>query len=332
MDGELASDGTYQNVDVSALVQRWAEGASTHYGFTLGKTTAAAGGAPVVVAAPTSGDAPSLYLDWGPRAGDRKSNAAIKVDLTDRTSVTVNPASGNAAVTTEELTIAGQGLDLNVAHTSNSLSPGALGVLGLGWTSTLTGPRLVPYTAGTMLFFDASGAQWVFYRAQDGSWTRPDGLDADLVANTGGTFTMTQRGSKVAQTFVNTGTSASPDYHLSTVVDRNGNQITLTYDTSARTPWDDTLILRSVTDTRGRVLEVTNWGYYDAYRVDSANRVTNYDVSPSNELASFTDTGGGITRYEYDTEHRVTAITAPEGQRAPSSPTTPRGGSPSSPS
>nr|WP_246316457.1 RHS repeat-associated core domain-containing protein [Kineococcus aurantiacus] len=165
-----------------------------------------------------------------------------------------------------------------------------------------------------MLYDDATGARWTFYKALDGSWTRPAGLDADLVANADGTFTLTERKSKVAQKFKNIGTSADPSYGLASVTDRNGNAITFTYDASARLPYNDNLILRKVTDTRGRDVTITNFGYWNAWITDVTNREPATTVT-NNQLVSETNAAGGTTTYEYDADDRVTAITVPEGQR-----------------
>lgn len=297
--------------DVADVVQRWSEGTTANYtGFELEKTAAAAGGAPVNITKP---DEANLLIEWNPRGGDRKANEVITEDLTDATSVSVNPATGNAMVTTQQLSIAGVGLDLNLAHTSNSLGTAALGTNGARWRNSLSGVSLQPY-AGSMFYTDATGAAWTFYKALDGSWIRPTGLDADLVQNGDGTFTLTERQSKVAQRFLNIGTTADPSYGLSTVTDRNGNTITFTYDTSARLPYNNRLILRKVTDTRGRDLTITNYGYWDSWVTDVTNREPSTTIT-SNRLASEKNSAGGTTSYEYDASDRVTAIVVPEGQR-----------------
>ena len=297
--------------DVADVVQRWSEGTTANYtGFELEKTAAASGGAAVNITKP---DEANLLIEWNPRGGDRKSNDFITEDLSDATSVNINPATGNAMVTTRQLNIAGVGLDLNLAHTSNSVGTNPLGTNGARWHNSLSGVSLSPY-AGSMFYTDATGANWTYYKALDGSWTRPTGLDADLVQNGDGTFTLTERQSKVAQKFINIGTTANPDYGLSTVTDRNGNTITFTYDASARLNYNDRLILRKVTDTRGRDLTITNYGYWDSWVTDVTNREPATTIT-NNQLASETNSAGGTTTYEYDAADRVTAIVVPEGQR-----------------
>lgn len=297
--------------DVADVVQRWAEGSTANYtGFELEKTAAASGGAPVRLTKP---DDASLLVEWDPRAGDRKANEAITEELSDATSVSVNPATGNAMVTTQQLNIAGNGLDVNLSHTSNSLGTAPLGTNGARWRNSLSGVSLVAY-AGSIMYTDASAAKWTFYKALDGSWIRPGGLDADLIQNGDGTFTLTDRQSRVAQTFRDIGTTSSPSYGLAKVVDANGNQITFTYDASARLAYNNRLILRKVTDTRGRDLNITNYGYWDAWVTDVTGREPSTTIT-NNRLVSETNSGGGTTSYEYDGADRVTAITVPEGQR-----------------
>ncbi len=310
----LTPDGTYQGLEVGELVGRWVEGTSPHHGMSLEKTAAATGGQRLLLGSPTSGQAPSLYVEWAPRTGVRKADtAAVQVDLTDRTRVSVNPANGNAAVTTTEFTTAGVGLDLQVSHTSNSRDAGFLGPLGHGWRSSAggTGGVHLDVRPWAITYYDGTGANHVFHRAVDGTYTRPMGLDADLAAGPNGTWTLTDRDSKVVQTFTDIGDDTSA---LTKVTDRNGNTITYTYDASATLPYTGSRVLRSITDTRGRVLQVTNPGYWNTAATDWANRSVFYQVT-GNELASVTDTAGGTLAYTYDDAHRVTAVVTPEGKR-----------------
>ncbi|WP_375405542.1 RHS repeat-associated core domain-containing protein [uncultured Amnibacterium sp.] len=308
VDPATGGDVTF---DVAATVQRWIEGTSDYNGFELEKTEAETGGAPVRL---TSEDQTSLSIEWNPRAGVRKGNTAVvSTDLDDATSVRVNPATGNAQVTTRQLRIAGLGLDLDVSHTSNSVTSAALGVYGKRWVDSLSGVGLQPYR-GSLFYRDGSGADWTFYRALDGAWIRPTGLDADLVDNGNGTYTLTERRSKVEQTFTDIGVAGDAYFGLSKVKDRNGNEITFTYDASARLPYNDRLVLRTVTDTRGRDLDIANFGSFNSWSSDVTNRTPTVTVTNS-RLVSETNAAGGQTKYEYDADDRVTAITVPEGQR-----------------
>jgi RHS repeat-associated protein len=296
--------------DVADTVQRWIEGTSDYYGFELEKNAAASGGKPVRL---TQANDTSLYIEWDPRVGDRKGNVALVTEkLSDATTVTINPATGNAMVTTRQLTIAGLGLDLNVAHTSNSVGTPRYGVYGDRWQDSLN-VGLQPY-AGSLFYVDGSGAQWTFYKALDGSWIRPTGLDADLVESSG-TFTLTDRKTRIVSTFTDIGDTGDPFYGVQSVEDRNGNEITFTYDSSDRLPYNGHLILRQVTDTRGRDLDITNFGYWNAWLTDVENREPSVNVNGSNLLESETNAAGGTIAYEYDGDARVTAITVPEGQR-----------------
>ena len=164
------------------------------------------------------------------------------------------------------------------------------------------------------MYRDASGADWTFYKALDGSWTRPLGLDVDLVQNGDGSYTITERQSKVAETFIDIGPSGDDFFGLSKIVDRNGNQITFTYDTSARLSYNNHLILRTVTDTRGRDLTITNYGYWNSWVTDVTDRTPTTTVT-DNQLVSEQNSAGGQTSYEYDDADRVTAVVVPEGER-----------------
>lgn len=196
--GTLTPNGDYQNLDVSELVQAWAEGGGpdqngrVHHGFEIEKTTAAPGGDLLRISSPVSTNAPSLTVDWDPRTGIRKGNStAVTQTLSDRTSVSVNPATGNAIVTTRDLTIAGvDGLDLNVAHSSHSLDTGGLGDLGYGWTTSLGGARIHPdggvVGQGSLFYTDGNGGQWTYLRDYANALMRPKGLDSDISYNSTG--------------------------------------------------------------------------------------------------------------------------------------------------
>ena len=310
----LTPNGSVQAIQVGALVQSWVQGDSRHRGFVIEKTTPVAGGGRVNVGGTSNAVGPGLFVEWLPRLGARKANSAVvNVDVTDRTKVSVNPATGNARITTTELSIAGAGLNLSLAHSTNSLSPTDFGALGHGWTSSAGGAggvRLAVHAWG-ITYTDGSGAQYAFHKNLTGGYDRPAGLDADLAAGSGGTYTLTGRGDKVVQTFTPIGNNIAG---LTSVKDRNGQQITYTYDTSASHPWSGTKILRSITDTRGRVVTVNNPGYWNTSATDAANRSVTYTVT-NEELTGFTDTAGGTTGFGYDSEHRVTSITSPEGKK-----------------
>ena len=117
----FTASGAYQSAQVTKLVQNDLDGQVGDFGFILQKTSQDTT-AITHFASPSSANPPNLYVEWDPRTGVRKGNTAIiNEKLSDRTGVSINPATGNAAVSTKELTIAGTGVDLNVAHTSQSL-------------------------------------------------------------------------------------------------------------------------------------------------------------------------------------------------------------------
>jgi len=313
---QVVANGSYQNFDVSELLQRWVDGTSTPaHGFELEKTSAVAGGAALAFGGPqgATASAPKLNIIWETRVGDRKANSnVVSEDLDDRTTVSVNPATGNASVSTNELSIAGVGLDLTSTQTFNSLGADGTSVLGRGWQSSLQDQALHRFYT-TMFWTDGAGTNWTFYQAVDGTWTRPTGLDADLIANADGTFTLTDRRSKVATTFFDYGPYAGEFYGPSKTVDRNGNTITYTYDVTVRTAAGMKL-LRSVTDTRGRVLDVVSGTTRTAYLDDPVGRTVGYGYT-GDQLTTFTNGAGGNTTYAYDTGGRISAVTVPGQQR-----------------
>lgn len=329
----LNPNGTYQALPVGELVSRWVEGSSHANGFILqpANSTGSSSAPALRLSSANSANSPSLYVNWYPHTGARKADsAAFTQDITDTTQLIVNPATGNATITTAEYAIDGvAGQDLALSHTYNSRLTNRFGPLGWAWTTSAGGAdgvRLEIYGYGVE-YYDATGGNWVYYKAVDGTYTRPEGLDADLTPPAGGAsgpWTLTDRFTKQVQTFTPIGATGAGDASgtvpggtvagLATDVDRNGNTITYTYDSSTTHPWSGTKILRSITDTRGRVLNVVNPGYWNTTATDAANRTVEYTVT-NEQLVTFTDTAGGKTQFTYDGNRRITKITSPEGRQ-----------------
>ncbi len=136
------------------------------------------------------------------------------------------------------------------------------------------------------------------YNLSGGVYDPQAGVYNTLVANSDGTFALTQK-NQTQYIFSITG-------KLTAVQDKNGNTVNLMYDGSGNL----TMITggggRTLTlayDSSGRIVTVTDpMGHVESYSYDAAN-----------DLVSATDPLGGVTKYAYDGSHHVTQITLPNG-------------------
>src|SRR5581483_4402668 len=82
------------------------------------------------------------------------------------------------------------------------------------------------------------------------------------------------------------------------IVDRNGNTVRITRDSSGN--------ITQITSPNGRWLQFTNDTSNRITQIkDNANRTVSYTYDASGRLWKVTDAGGGVTEYTYDTSHRV---------------------------
>jgi len=117
-------------------------------------------------------------------------------------------------------------------------------------------------------------------------YTTPPGVNADLVMNADGTFTLTYHSSSERLTFTAGG-------FLTSDADRNGNALVLLYNT------DNTLA--SITDTAGRVTTFKYANGVLSRYIDPAGRSSLYTYDGAGNLTQSTDVSGRAVRYSYDT-------------------------------
>jgi RHS repeat-associated protein len=95
--------------------------------------------------------------------------------------------------------------------------------------------------------------------------------------------------------------------HINGIIDRYGNQITLTHNAAG--------LLTQITSPNGRWIGLT----YDASNriisaSDNLSRVVSYTYDASGRLATATNPEGGVESYTYDTSHRMLTVTKPGSQ------------------
>ena len=314
---------------LGGAVQRWVDGSAPDHGLMLTKTGEDSAGL-FRYASADHADAnrrPRLVVRWSPPAGQLSTDTYVTERLNDRTTVGVNPASGNLLVRQQDVTVAGNGPDFSVERVYNSLDayygqerfPGIdtfSGKLGLGWTADTLGDVQLnyDYNARRADLYGPGGITVAFrFDEAAGRFVTPPGFDAELDEVPGSPGLVDIRltdGSGVVYRF----TQGTGPYLLLWVRDRNGNTINL---------GDDT---RPV-DTRGRAFPVTTstagYGGERATAVtDPAGRVQSYaygDTAGSVErglLLSHTSpvAGAAPTRYAYTSDKQLWKVTDPDGR------------------
>lgn len=195
----------------------------------------------------------------------------------------VSLASGNVYIEENDVRIPGLGAGLAVDRIWNSLWPSTqtayqIGLFGPNWRSTYE-ERVFIGADHYIKYGRADGTFWSFgYNAGVYSVAAPANVTATLVPGTTNWTLTFQNGEQ--RLFDNT------TGHLTTIIDRNGNTTTLSYDSVGR--------LTTVTDAASRQL------YF------------NYGGGSSYLVTSVTSSFGVTISYSYDNQGRLSQVTEPD--------------------
>ena len=236
--------------------------------------------------------------------------------LSEHVAATVNLATGNLVIRTEDVALNAPGLSVRLDVFRNSRATGA-GAAGAGAVLSTGQDVGLKVEASVVTFHGPSGFTARYTASGSGGWAMPAGINADLVKNTDGTWALTYRKTGEKLTFTAGG-------YLVKDVDRNGVGLTLGYDTSDR--------LVSVTDGAGRVSAVAYnaagklgsvtdpYGRVTGYRYDPNsgalgaidypdNSAVRFDTTTSGRVTLLQNPAGGWVKFGYDPTGRVTTIT-----------------------
>jgi YD repeat-containing protein len=271
---------------------------------------------PLLRLAPTPTAFASLPAQSG--LGELPWSPLLSYRLSERTNLDVNVANGNLIVHATDFATHGTGQELVIDRYYNSLLATA-GSVGYGWTLNLGPDVQLQVGNNAVTYIGPSDAQYTFSKV-GGTFTSPAGVDAMLVQNNDGSYTLTDQSTGVRYNFTSLGV-------LTAEVDKNGNRINLSYNGDGS--------LNTVTDTQGRTTSfVYNTGYV-AGITDSTGRHITYTRSvvqntyelenvsgggtsgetytmaydPSNRLNQLQDQMGDVTTITYDSDGRVGSIT-----------------------
>lgn len=322
------------------LVQDWLTNPSTNNGMVFSEINPGAGAQQVL-------DSFTLTVTYANHWGAQSSLRYDTRPIDDRAKLSVQVAGGNALLANNDVSIAGTGLNFDVARSYNST--GLSG--GPAWSFSV-GPDVNAEAEGdgSVTIHDQTGGRAPYARtpAYQGACTynntaypsfylSPPGANATLCYVNPG-FVLYDHASGSTTSF-----GSSPNastylpynlnyaYFVSQVIDRNGNTITESYNASNQ--------LSQVTDTQGRTFFVNedpttarisqiagpqgaagadfrtwnyNWnassGYLDSY-VDPTGAATYYGYDNSGNLGSIYDPIGNSTTLTYGGFGQVASVT-----------------------
>lgn len=226
----------------------------------------------------------------------------------------VNLANGNLVLRNQTMAYNAPGLSVNLDTFFNTLNTNK-GALSYGG-SLSTGQDIgLQVGTSTTTFYGPSGFTAAFTANGSGGWTSPGGVNADLVHNSDGTWSLTYHASSEKLTFTAGG-------YLIKDVDRNGVGLSLSYDSSNRlssltdangqvtTFTHSSLGLTKITDPVGRAVTIAYYAGGGVHTItDATGAVTTFDNSRTGSLDGIQTPDGNWTYFTYDSSSRVTAVT-----------------------
>ncbi|MQS09315.1 hypothetical protein FNX48_019670 [Streptomyces sp. IF17] len=240
---------------------------------------------------------PMVWIPHG--QGEIPWHEISDIRLTDSLVARINLSNGNLMLAATDFDVAGVGQNLQLTRTHNSVDH-PFGLVSdrwwQGWERTLDTLFDDP------IWYDETGATIEFERDEQGGFTTPDGYGVDLVENSDGTFTLTDRATGTKDTYDTDGT-------LTRVTDRNHGTITV----EPLGTWGrDGFVLTE--ERSGRSLELTRAGDRRWEARDHTGREAVYELDREGNITATTDTAGATTGFDHDDNGRVTAVTTPEGR------------------
>ncbi|MFY1695934.1 LamG-like jellyroll fold domain-containing protein [Solwaraspora sp. WMMA2101] len=230
----------------------------------------------------------------------RAPQPALGSRLVQNPGVGYHPEIGNYTTSATDAQVAGLGPALEITRSYNSLDTRRSGAFGQGWSSLLD-TQVVERRNWTGLLRTATvtypdGSAAGFGPNTDGSFAPPSGRHEVLTAvRSGTTVTGYRLTVKHGTTYVFGRAAGGGVFKLTSVIDANGNTLTLTYNGSG--------LVSKLTSASGRSLTLT-WGATASPSVGS--HVTKVTTDPPTAGGS-----GYVWQYTYGSYDRLTKVCPP---------------------
>jgi RHS repeat-associated protein len=206
----------------------------------------------------------------------------------------VNSLTGAFTDSETDLTLPGKGLPFAFTRSYNSDDPTS-GRLGPGWTDSYAASLAIQQN-GDVYLHGEDGQEVRFLLQDDGTFVAESGGLSTLSTVTGSYQVVTQ--DQVTYRFNSNG-------KLTSMTDRNGNAVSLSYDGNGR--------LATITDSAGRAITFTSNADGTLARIDVPDSRSVIYGYTAGRLTSVTDPANRITTYHYDSNGRLDQITDPNG-------------------
>lgn len=233
----------------------------------------------------------------------------LTFSLTDRLQAEINVGSGNLLVRSSDLVLPAIEGNVSVGAAYNSLLIGTTietGSLGHGWRSRAgVDVKLIANSNGSVTFAGPDGVTGTFTPVSGTSnYTSPGVFKATLVKTSSG-WRLTDHKSGQVIAFNSAGKPT-------TITDRNGNVITVSYNSSGQqakitSDWGPSAIRAGTTAYGGNgfISSFTQTG------TDGTTHTVSYGYDSSGNLTSITDPDLNQYGFGYDSAHDLTSITTP---------------------
>jgi RHS repeat-associated protein len=212
----------------------------------------------------------------------------------DSTASPVFLKDGNYFQKWTDLQIPSKGFDFKVERIYHSRDM-HYAYLGHGWTLNYE-IRLIFVTDEAnnyAIIRMPNGQRYRFQQNSDGSYNSPKGIFQKLMKNSDGTYTLNKKFGDVYE--------FNADGNMTTISDKNGNQISFIYDNFG--------CINSVSDANGKSLTfIKGANGKISSIIDFSGRKIDYKYDNNGDLISVTDPEGHIVSYLYDSSHNLTAI------------------------
>jgi len=298
---------------LSSVVQGWVAGSLTNNGVILRADNEATTNQLTFYSseANQSSTWPVLKVIYQLGIGDLGWYRNVSEMLTDHLTLKENLSSGNMLGVLSLVNIKGTGLDDVFNLNYNILSPN-LWDFGRAWiTNTGWDQYVDPNMGDGASFFGPTGYAFHYIKKSDGTYTTPPGVDADLIHNGDGTWTVSYHSTGGKLNFTSNGLYMTSD------VDRNGDTISFAYNASGS--------LASMTDTQGRVttFSYVNGSYtgcapptssgFVSKITDPSSRTYQFTYDTNCDLTTYTDPNNKVTTFSYDSLFNLIQVTDPLG-------------------